>query len=190
MGGAEMGWRGAGYQCARGAQGFTLYELMITVAVAAVLLAVAVPGYQAMALNSARAAAVNDMVAAMTLARTEAQKQRRQVVVCPMVAGACAPGTGNWNNGWLVYVNMDTTDPAVFDSDDTVLTAFERRNTTITVAGNTTRFIFRPSPHPNLNGTVRFCDRRGSPQARSVVVAVSGRVQTAESTPAVPIPCP
>lgn len=160
--------------------GFTLLELLVTLAVGSILIAMAVPNFRDVMLNSQRTASVNDLVAAMTMARIEAQKQGRQVIVCPLdTTSACTPATANWNNGWLVYVNRDATSPPVFDANDVVVKRFPRKTAPVTARGNQNYFAFRVSPGQNVAGTVTFCDSRGAGKGRAVVVGLSGKIRTA-----------
>lgn len=63
-------------------RGFTLVELMITIAVAAILLAIAIPGFRDLILRNELTTATNDWVAAVNLARSEAVRRGVPVVVC------------------------------------------------------------------------------------------------------------
>jgi type IV fimbrial biogenesis protein FimT len=80
--------------------GFTLIELMITLAVFAVLLAVMVPSYNDMTLGSKLRSQANDLVAGAVLARSEAIKRNQSVTLCASSDGATC--TGTWANGWIV----------------------------------------------------------------------------------------
>jgi type IV fimbrial biogenesis protein FimT len=86
--------------------GFTLVELVVTVAVASVLLAVAVPSFNQMIISSRLTAQSNDMLAAINLARSEAIKRNASVTLCRANANSttCAPGSGIWQN-WIVRTN-------------------------------------------------------------------------------------
>ena len=64
------------------AGGFTLVELMITIAVAAILLAVAVPSFRTITLSSRLSTASNDVVAAFNTARLEAIKLNAHTQLC------------------------------------------------------------------------------------------------------------
>ncbi len=85
-------------------QGFTLVEVMVTVVVLAILLTVAIPGFDNFIRNSRLQGATQDVRAALALARSEAVRLRRSVSVCGDGGGACSGGTG-WNAGLLVVVD-------------------------------------------------------------------------------------
>ena len=98
--------------------GFTLLELMVTVAVAALLLAIGVPTFQSMVRNNRIAAHTNDFMSSLNLARSEANKRGRRVVLCKSdktdniaactaANNCCTTSTGNWEQGWIVFVDAD-----------------------------------------------------------------------------------
>lgn len=80
--------------------GFTLIELMVTIAIAAVLLVIGVPSFVAFQRNSELTSAANSFVAALGAARGEAMKRGRQAVVVPRA-------DNNWTTGWTVFVDTD-----------------------------------------------------------------------------------
>ena len=80
--------------------GFTLIELMATVAIAAVLLVVAVPSFVGFQRNSELTSATNSFVAAVNTARGEAMKRGMNAMLVP------ATGT-DWGSGWTVFVDQD-----------------------------------------------------------------------------------
>lgn len=81
-------------------RGFTLVELLVTMAVAAILLTVAVPNFQMFVLNSRMASQANDLITAFNMARSEAVKRAASVTVCASSNGTSC--TGTWEQGWIV----------------------------------------------------------------------------------------
>ncbi|MDE2154958.1 MAG: prepilin-type N-terminal cleavage/methylation domain-containing protein [Xanthomonadaceae bacterium] len=66
----------------RRGRGFTLVELMITMAVAVVLIMIAVPSFRSMTLSNKLTTAANDMVGAINIARMEAIKSNSNTQLC------------------------------------------------------------------------------------------------------------
>jgi len=98
-------------------QGFTLLELMITVAIAAILLAVAIPSFQLTMARAQLTTKTNDFLAGLTNARNEAIKNNTRAVMCASTDGATCTG-GTWTGGWIVFV--DTDRDGVLDAGETI----------------------------------------------------------------------
>lgn len=94
-------------------RGFTLLELMVTLAVAAILFSFAVPGFQQMVQRNRVITYTNSFIATVNYARSEAIRRAGTVSICASSDGATC--TGTWSQGWIVFVNADGDDPAVVD---------------------------------------------------------------------------
>ena len=100
----------------RRTKGFTIVELMITLLVAAVILGVGVPNFQEFVANNRMAAAANDLVSSLHLARTEAVKRRANVTLCASAdwdnfgASSCNAG-GRLADGWILFVDCSAAAP-------------------------------------------------------------------------------
>jgi type IV fimbrial biogenesis protein FimT len=87
--------------------GFTLVELMMTLLLASILLAISVPMMRESVANNRLAAQTNDLITAMTLARSQAITLNQQVIFCRTASDesvanpVCATDSGNWEY-WLV----------------------------------------------------------------------------------------
>lgn len=92
---------------ARAARGVTLIELMVAIAVLAVLLAIGMPSFAALLRQWRQDSAVDAFVGDLRLARSTATRTSRPVVVCAVgSAGRCSTGA-DWAGGWLVFSDLD-----------------------------------------------------------------------------------
>ena len=87
-------------------KGFTLLELMTTLAVAGLLLSFAVPSFSTLSLNSKRASSINEIVSAMHFARNTAVVRNERVTVCTSSNGTACETVG-WNQGWLAFADVN-----------------------------------------------------------------------------------
>jgi type IV fimbrial biogenesis protein FimT len=164
-------------------RGFTLVELLVVLAVGAILLAIAIPSY-AFLVNSSRLAAVtNDLVTALHLARSEAIKRGMRVTACKtsnaMAVSPICDTTASWQQGWLVFVDGGTT--GVIDSGDTLLQVQDSVYVLITITtSNYGSFIsYLPSGASQgsnglANGTIRIC-LVGT--RRDIIINNTGRIR-------------
>lgn len=83
-------------------RGVTLIELMVAVAVLAILALVAVPAYNEVVLGSRLTSLANSFVSSLSLARSEAIKRNALVTVCKSADGASCTNDGGWQQGWIV----------------------------------------------------------------------------------------
>jgi len=91
-------------------RGFTLLELMVTLTVAGVLLSVGVPSFFDVIRNSRAAANANELVTALSIARSEAIRRGARVSICHTANGTTCGGA--WGQGWIVFLDSAATDMA------------------------------------------------------------------------------
>ena len=86
-------------------KGVTLLELMITVLVLAVVLAIALPNFGTVIRSNRVATTSNEFMASVAYARSEAMRNNRGAVICPSTNGETCGGT--WADGWIVWADRD-----------------------------------------------------------------------------------
>jgi type IV fimbrial biogenesis protein FimT len=91
-------------------KGFTLIELMVTIAVLAILIAIGYPSFSDAMRNNRIITQTNELVTALNIARAEAAKRGISVSVCSTNAAqsACG-GAADWSNGWMAFTDASGT---------------------------------------------------------------------------------
>lgn len=169
--------------------GMSLWELLITLALAITLGALAVPGLTQLTLDNRRVADINALVTAIQLSRSEAAKRGQPVVLCKTRDRTRCGGAGvSWHDGWMVFVNEDGSEPPQRSPTEPLLYSY-RPGSDGPITGNRAVFRFRAFLWRSTNGTVTFCDRRGAPKARAVIVSYTGRPRVSDRGPGRPLDC-
>lgn len=168
--------------------GLTLIELMVTLAVIAILASVAVPGFQTYTANNRQITQINALVASLNFARSEATKRGLPVAMCTSSNGSSCTN-GNWEDGWLVFVNADNDSPPAVSAGDELLRITGKLGGGHTLRGDTvvaSAVTFSPRGFASGTGVFTLCDSRGASQARQVEIALTGRVSSVNNSPSCP----
>ena len=152
--------------------GFTLYELLITMLVVGVVLSLGVPNLAEFRSNSRLSSTANDLHASFQLARVEATRAKTNITICAsanaLTAGANCGGT--WDQGYIVFVD-DDGDLLRGGATETVLRAHGEIATDVVMAvGNDATYFSYASTglgRGDVGGNpamaqVVMCDARGN----------------------------
>lgn len=155
-------------------RGFTLIELLVTITVMAIILGVGVPGLRDFVLNNRQVSAVNEMVASLQYARTEAITRNRRVSMCPSSDGNACSGS-DWAVGWIVFDDLDGD--GAKDGGEDVLRQVEALNRIdfVSDGGITNAVTYRRNGRAAAIGNFTVCDTRGAAHGKVVVMDLSGR---------------
>jgi type IV fimbrial biogenesis protein FimT len=171
--------------------GFTLLELMTTLLLASILLGLGIPNLLQFVRNNRMAAATNDFVGAIHLARSEAVTRRVSITLCaspnPVAANpACSPDASGTHGGYVVWVD-DDADAVVDGSEHILLQTAEASGISLLgdngfIHFNREGFIDDVASEGNSATLVLLCDTRGNviaagatSAARAVRIPPTGR---------------
>lgn len=153
----------------RSASGFTLIELMVTLAVLGILAAVGVPAMQALINANRLAGATGELTSALQLARSEAVRRGARVNVCRSADGStCNNGSTDWSSWIVVGPDVESGNTEVMRNETVAAPA--------SLTGPAQPIEFRPSGLIGAEATLRVCIPTSNPQenVRVVTVLVSG----------------
>lgn len=159
-----------------GQAGFTLIELMVTIAVLAIVLAIAVPSFQGITNRNRLSAITNELVAAIQLTRAEAIRRNTRVTMCPTTDGSTCSGA-NWMR---VVVREAAAGGDVIREFQFAGQGISVRGSSNVATGNQLSFNSRGfaragTTAANTSGALRVCTTAlaASENARDIQVAVS-----------------
>ena len=171
-------------------QGFTLYELIISLALVAVLVGTAVPLFGIHLAKSRQTVEVNALFHAVHRARKASIMRRKVVSICPTPDGRQCGAMGDWSAGWLLFENTDADSPPRVDGGEPIL-ARHPVDAAIGIVANRRGFTLRATVKRATNGTLIFCDRTGRAAPRALVISYTGRPRIARERPdGTPYACP
>ncbi|KFN51123.1 GspH/FimT family pseudopilin [Arenimonas composti] len=168
--------------------GFTLPELMVTVAVLGTLLAVALPAADELFEANAARGAVSDLTISLALARSEAVRRGVPVTVCPSRDGMRCNDDAIWDQGWITFVDAAKSgQPA--DPASIIRQAVPSPRVRVMATAGRQRVRFRGDGFsPGSNVTLAVCSRRREGLYARVIVNNGGRPRSEFA--ASPTPCP
>lgn len=166
--------------------GFTLIELIVTLAIAAIVLTVGIPSFRELLRENRLATQANEFLAALALTRSEALKRGVRVTLCKSADGASCTVNGGYEQGWVVFV--DPNNNATVDTGEVILRVYGALPGGLTLTGNSTVQSFVSYTASGMSqllgggfqaGTLTLC---AAPKARSITINSTGRARIAVAT--------
>lgn len=132
----------------REAAGFTLVELLVAVAIMAIIASIALPSFGNMLRRSRLTASANELVAALQTARMEAVRRNARITVCPSTTGSACAGAN-----WARVAVLD--ERAAEALRDVSLAASLQATGNAAVLANASKIQFDPSGFASVGAGVR-----------------------------------
>lgn len=183
--------------------GVTLIELMVTLAVLAILLAIAAPSFESTIASNRLATTTNNLIGTLSQARMEAIRRGARVTVCISADGASCAAGGGWNQGWISFT--DTTRAgatASLDNGETLVGSGSAVPAGISLAGsaNVAQYVSFGADGRSWTmggaaqtGTIRVCSQStalgNDNRTRDLILIASGLINR-ETTTGVANSCP
>jgi type IV fimbrial biogenesis protein FimT len=171
-------------------QGLSLVEALMALAIVAGALRFAGPGMADVLQATRLAAASDEMLADLHLARMEAQKRNRRVALCKSEDGRHCSATGSWDQGWIVF--HDENNNGVLDAGEELIARHDALPASLRLVGNTpvARYISYSALGASRlvgggfqAGTLTLCRRSAEPTpSRQIILNAVGRPRVQKAT--------
>ena len=172
---------------ARGSNGFTLIELMVTISLVATVMALAAPSFAAFQRNSELTSTANTLLSSLSAARSEAMKRGRNTYVVP--SADCTSWGSDWTEGWVVFVDVNGSQS--LDSADVVLACEPKVPVAVSAVtgsapegfkdpGGKVYLMFNASGYPTLlSGAFQAAslDFKSATETRRIISSPAGRLR-------------
>ncbi len=167
------------------ASGMTLVELLVTVTLVAILLAIGLPSYQGITTTNRMAAEMNALVGDLQYTRSEAVKQGQTVTMCASSNGTSCSGSTDWANGWMIF--SDANNNQAVNTGEARLRLQAALGSTDTLQSNSATTLsaitFNRNGFSSNAGSVTLNDASGTTdQRKCVMLSTVGTVQLQSGT--------
>jgi len=151
--------------------GFTLVELIVAIAVVAIITTIALPNLNTFLVKMRVDNEITEMQRLLLTARNTAINTGKNTTVCPLSNGAC---TTNWQN-----------EISVFTADETIKIKDAIKSSDKLQFSSTSAVVYAPSGRlvtPSVQSTFKYCPKSNADESRGIDLSISGRTYLSSDT--------
>lgn len=163
-------------------RGFTLLELLVTIAVSTILLTIGIPSFLRTVADNQRVSYSADVYNVLNYARSEAIAYNTKVIICKSANETACSASAQWSDGWIVFTNPAGAGTQPASDDDILQTHAGFKNFTLTSAALPNKVVYLPSGRASVPGDFLLCSNSTNVPGRSVSITSSGRPRVASAT--------
>ena len=164
--------------------GFTLIEMLITLAIAGIILSSAIPAFANMHARNQLTTQLYNLFSHHQLARTEAIKTNQRVIVCKSSDGLNCTRDSQWHDGWIIFTDSNHNNK--IDEHERMIHIQQALPENVTVTFSAFRsdnyITYFPGGYSTTNGTFTLCNQYGEKSAKSIIISRSGRARMDNKT--------
>lgn len=159
--------------------GVTLVEMMITLAIAAILLTLVAPNVQSILTRNKITAELNEMSGLLRFARFTAIDQQINTIACPTTNfTACS---NDWNSAKMVFIDANGNNAK--DAAEPILASSQAISSTNSVTSTANSIQFLDSGVTVAASTILLCpNTKDAEFARALFVTLQGRTRVSTDT--------
>ncbi len=171
------------YFKSKASAGFTLVEVLVVLSITAIIVGAATPSFMNIMANNRVAAASNELVTSLNLAKSEAVRSGQTIVLCKSPAANQCDNSASWNGGLLLFQDDNKNNSA--DNGERVIKLIPASEASLNFSytGSSPNTIsFNANGRTNTNGHFCFNNSYAADNSRAVVITQAGRIR-AEKRP-------
>ena len=167
---------------ARHKQGFTLIELMVSIAVVAILSAIALPSMNTFLVNMRVDNEISQIHRLVLTARNSAINMEQNVILCPLIGNVCT--AGQWDNELSVFIDINNNGSFEAGVDTLLKVKSEISDGDQLIYAGRSNLTFSPTGRitANANASFNYCPKDYDDMSRSVSISLSGRPYQSSDT--------
>lgn len=159
--------------------GYSLYELIMSLGLLAIVLGLGVPSLSYFVADKRLRTQADALFHAVYLARQQSITSRRIITLCPSVDGENCDPEHRWTAGWILFANRSGGDERRRDTGEPVVWRHSGSDAPLEIRSNRATYSFRSTERRATNGTITLCDPEDRAPARALVISYTGRPRVA-----------